>query len=308
MSPHPSGLTVASTDLDELLAHVAQLHLLNISTVPLCRPLGVDWCSVKWHPAPCEERGKRPLVVGFPARASHHQPLEEALAEVRAFYPCNLGIVVPGGAVVVEGDSPEAEQEILELAGAEVTVAPARERRPTRGRGFLFRDDQTPPMKRCTGRGRAEAIDILPGGSLFVVAGVHATGHIISWVPGRAPWETPIPYLPDALRALAPAEHPTAGHRSPSLHQQDQELVAAVAPRVAFLITARREIRLLWEGEKSGGDTSASGIDFSLAVELLRARVPPDQVAPAIIARPGAHRTTADYAWKTVNAALEKLR
>lgn len=292
-------------DLDQILDHAARLHALGISTVPTCSPTPTGRCSARWHEVPCKRRGKRPLVMGYRLRARHLLPLDAALSELRAFWPCNLAIVLPAGSRLVEADSPEAESEIHALGGGAVEVAPARERRPGRGRAFLFRDDPERRSKTSTGRGRSEAIDTLAPGSLFVCGlSVHATGHVNTWVPGRAPWETPIPFLPDALRALE-LDAGARTHAAPAgLVRPAASSVTTVPHRVAFLLSAYYGLRRLWEGEKTGGDASASGIDFSVARKLLKLGVPFAEVVRAIMTRPGAHRVDPDYASTTVNNAM----
>lgn len=222
-------------------------------------------------------------------------------------YPCNLGAVLPVGCAVVEADSAAAEAELQELAGAAGRMAPARERRDGSGRAFIFRVDPSWPLVTRTKRGRHSAIDVLTAGSLFITPpSIHASMVVRTWVPGRAPWQVPIPLLPDALQALA-LETDTHSPIGTSVTEQDG-FVPRVSERVRFLISSRRDIRLLWYGQKRSGDMSASGIDYSLAVALAGEGVPALEAAEALAARDGVHRCTAEYALRTVRKAMERIR
>lgn len=295
-------------ELDAVLEQVTRLHTLGINTVPVCRPSLADWCSASWHPTPCEERGKRPLVAGYPARAHRLLELGTLVIEFEGHWPCGLGMVVPVGCVVVEADSPDAEAELLALGGPVMDSAPARERRTGRGRGWIFRVDPALNLTPATRLGTSEAIDVLTAGSLFVLPpSVHRTMHTFAWVLGRAPWEVTIPLLPQPILGLAQARA-RARRGSEALVVSCGSFEPHVTPRVRFLLDSRRALRRLWEGEKDRGDSSASGVDFALARELLAAGVTPDEAASAIAARPAVHRADANYAIRTVAAARRRKR
>jgi hypothetical protein len=77
---------------------------------------------------------------------------------------------------------------------------------------------------------------------------------------------------------------------------------------VRSLLDTHLALARLWRGEdKRGADKSASGYDFSLALHLLRMRIPTDEVAAAVAARPGAHRHDITYANLTVQNAARLL-
>jgi Bifunctional DNA primase/polymerase, N-terminal len=297
-------------ELDLVIAQVRALQGRSIPTVPLCRPIVDGWCTAHWHPYPCTDAGKRPLVTGYRTLADHLPDVRYPIQQIRRFFDCNLGLVVPRGMVVVEADSPEGEAEIVELAAGVTDSAPVRERRPGRGRGWLF----------CVGSllgqpqnvihaGRSSAIDILAAGSIFVVPpSVHTTGHRYSWVQGKAPWEVAAPPLPPALfQLIQTAPHKASVQRSmapDALDLTEDGFTPGVSGRVAFLMRARTNLQRLWNGTgKRHGDPTASGYDFALAVELHSLKVPLKEIAEAIAARPAAHSTESTYCLRTASAA-----
>jgi len=214
--------------------------------------------------------------------------------------------------VVIEGDSSEAEAEIMELGGGTARRAPTRERRPGRGRAYLFRTPRAVVLSDRTKLGRSGAIDVRgPGGILVLPPSVHLTGHEYTWVKGRAPWEVDAPLLPSRLLELVRRSGVVSARGASS--QQGSKLAFAeggrvLSPRVQFLLRSRRLLNDLWTSVgKRHGDTSASGYDFALARELLRCGVPEEDVVRAIAARPRAHRKDRDYCRATVRSAGAKL-
>jgi hypothetical protein len=235
-------------------------------------------------------------------------PLDHLLDLVRKFFPCNIGIVVPERLAVIEGDSPEGEAELVRLGGDAIDHAPARERREGRGRGWLFRVAPERDVPHRVHRGASKAIDVLSGGSIFVVPpSVHRTGHCYHWVPGRAPWEVVTPILPPELYELA-----MDGARSHGDSQVDLPtgvFTPRVSSRVAFLLASRSDLERLWNGEgKRHGDNSHSGVDYTVAVLLDIAGVPLNEIAEALAARPGAHRADRSYCYRTALAASRRER
>ena len=293
-------------ELDLVIEHLVELHGLGLACVPICRPTGDSACSAPWHPVPCEAVGKRPLIAGYPAMAEALPPASELVESVVELFPCDLGIVVPRWAVVVEGDSRDGEREIVALAGAAIERAPVRERREGRGRGWLFRIDPESELPKRVHVGTSNAIDILPPGSIFVIPpSVHRTGHRYNWVPARAPWDVPISALPPALYELAMDGAKEVGQRQVDLGCG--EFAPRLSSRVAFLIASRSDLARLWRGEgKSHGDTSRSGVDYSVATLLDIAGVPLNEIAEAIAARPGAHRADRNYCVRTALAASRR--
>ncbi len=295
--------------VDILIAWAAQLFALGIPVVPLCRPWPSGGCTAATHAVPCPDAGKRPLMAGYPAMAHQMPPWDQVTRFLTKFFPCNLGIVVPVGLAIVEADSPMAEVEISTLAGGVTEYAPTRERRAGRGRGCLFLVPAGVNLAPRTHLGASASIDVLPVGSIFVVPpSVHRTGHAYAWVPGRAPWEAAPPVLPPGLLKLAMQG---AGPRSvgPSATVDREAFTPQVSSRVAFLLASRRKLELLWNGDgKKRGDTSRSGMDYSLAAELHNAGVPIKEIAEAIAARPDAHRCDADYAMKTALKASRRAK
>jgi hypothetical protein len=145
--------------------------------------------------------------------ADHLPEVGYLVGLVMKFFPCGIAMVVPQGIVVVEGDSPEGEREIVALASGATDAAPARERREGRGRGWLFRADSTVKIPQRAHLGESGAVDVLPPGAIFVMPpSIHRTGHRIGWVPGRAPWEAPAPLIPSALLQLAMQGSPEKPH------------------------------------------------------------------------------------------------
>ncbi len=304
MNSTSAGSPPAGRTMDTWLSHAEQLLGIGLPVVPLCQPVTGGGCSASSHEDTCRDAGKRPLVAGYPSLAHQVPDRDQASRVIMKFLPCNLGIVVPAGLVVVEADSPAAEEEVSLLAGGETERAPTRERRPGRGRGWLFRLALGTNVLLRTHLGASAAIDVLPAGSIFVVPpSVHRSGHAYAWVSGREPWKTSMPLLPAALLSLA-----REGARPPSQASGDFALGATFAPRVssrvAFLLKSRRRLAALWNGEgKTCGDTSSSGIDFSLAIELRAAGVPVPEVAEALAARPGAHSSARTYCMTTAQRA-----
>ena len=293
--------------IDILIAWAAKLFTLGIPVIPLCQALPGGGCTAAAHTVPCPDAGKRPLLAGYPAMAKQLPPWDHVLGFLKKFFPCNLGIVVPVGLVVVEADSPVAEVEITTLAGGVAEFAPTRERRPGRGRGWLFRISAGVSLPPRTHLGASASIDVLAAGSIFVVPpSVHRTGHAYAWVPGRAPWEVVPPVLPPGLLKLV-MEGARPASVNPSATVDCETFTPQVSSRVAFLLASRRKLARLWIGEgKDRGDTSRSGMDYSLAAELHAAGVSIQEIAEAIAARPDAHRSDGDYALKTALKASRR--
>lgn len=292
---------------DLLLGHVRALHSHGIAAVPLCAPTPGGACTASWHERPCAKAGKRPLVEGYPDFATL-PPGEHLLRLLGKFYPCNLGLVIPDWMVVAEADSPLAETEITELSGGATALAPCRERRQDRGRGWLFRKPALEPFKNQIHAGTSGAVDLLGPGTIFVVPpSVHQTGHVYSWANGRAPWDVEVPFIPTGLHALAAVP---SGERPPDV--TEAEIVGftpGLSPRVKFLMSARKRVSQLWSG--IGGtqpDQSRSGYDYGLARELAVAGVPVKDIAEAIAVRPGAKRADAEYCITTARAASRGRR
>lgn len=251
------------------------------------------------------------MVAGYKAWAQQPLPWTETTRLIEKFAPCNLGIVVPNGTVVVEGDSPEAEAEIEFIAAGATVVAPARERRPGRGRGWLFRVDSRLELALRTHRGATKAIDILPGGSIFVVPpSMHRTGHFYTWVAGRAPWEVPPVALPPGLMNLLvdPGHERAAAPKSISV-TVPTSFTPGLSARVEFLLSSRPKLAALWNGEgMRRGDTSRSGYDYAVARELLSHGVPVQEVAEALAERPEVHRQDPTYLIRTALSAAGRSK
>lgn len=305
-------LTPEEQELRERLLRDLTLHYaLGIACVPLCRPDGSDACTARWHGPRCSSPGKRPLVTGYPQMAEVLPALDHIRLEAERNFPFNPGMVVPYWAVVVEADSVDAEEEISGLSGGLTSIAPCRERRPGRGRGWIFRADPGWELRSRTKLGTSKAVDALAAGSIFVVGGaVHRSGHHVEWVEGRAPWQVPMPVLPPGLLRLARegADRTPVTNRNGAV-SAPFDFEPRISSRVAFLLKSDRKLRRLWSGEgKARGDSSASGIDYSLAVALHGHRVPLVEIAEAIAARPGAHSDREWYCMKTAFAAAGRLK
>lgn len=83
---------------------------------------------------------------------------------------------------------------------------------------------------------------------------------------------------------------------------------ARLPPRVEALLRLDGNLRDLWRGKKSSGDTSDSGCDFSCALQLLRRGVPPDVVLAALRLRPRGKLRTERYFQLTVAKARHAHR
>jgi len=302
-SPLPS---VQPDEINMVIGQVSLLHAVGIATVPVCRPLEFGTCSADWHPQPCPVAGKRPLVSSFPSMSKVLPEVEYLIRLVMRFFPCGIAMVVPKGIVVVEGDSPEGEEEVVALGGGATEEAPARERRESRGRGWLFRVDSAVNVRQRAHLGKSRAVDVLPPGAIFVVPpSIHRSGHRIGWVPGRAPWEASAPLIPSAVLQLAMEGSSQKPHSVVPV--ADAEFTPRISPRVAFLMSSKSRIARLWIGEgKVHGDVSQSGIDFAFAAELSAGKATIREVAEAIAMRPGAHRTDRNYCFKTALAASRR--
>ena len=293
-------------ELDIVCSHVAALHVLGIATVPLCRPWSNGTCSAPWHPQPCPDAGKRPLLKGFRLLAEAVPPLVELQNLFSKFFPCNLGIVVPRWMVVIEGDSEAGETEILGLGCGVTNATPTRERRPGRGRGWLFRVGPGLGHASGTHLGASKTIDFLSYGSIFVVPpSLHLSGHLPHWVPQRAPWEIEVAPLPPALAELVITGRTAKANRPSPMG--DGEFTPGISARISFLIASRANLARLWNGEgKSRGDTSQSGFDYAFASALWAAKVPVREIAEALAVRPGVHRVDAKYCFRTAEAVASR--
>ncbi len=293
--------------LEDLIAHARTLAALGFGLTPTCFPTGPGRCV---HHGECgRSAGKRPLRLGFVSAAAQLQTPDATEVLLRSCWPCNLALVVGAGFVVIEADSPAADQELIAPCGGVAPITPTRLGRPGRGRGFIF---TCPPgsLTRATHRGKSGAIDVLPGGSIFVVPpSIHATGHRYCWAPGCAPWDAaPLP-VPDGLLRLVQSrlgqrvdnQHP---HPSVAADPHVAQLAARVRPvvtsEVARLIRCDLLVARLWRAEgKRHGDVSRSGLDFSLAQRLFRLRVPLLDIACALAYRPSSHANDPTYTART---------
>jgi hypothetical protein len=294
--------------MDRVLTDVVELLTIGYPVVPTCRPLDKQRCSAGWHEVPCASIGKRPLVIGyssFPASPPTEENFKDWRREFGLF---NIAIVTGGEIVVVEADSPDAERELDEMIGEMLAVTPTRERRPTRGRGYIFSIPAGMEVRNQSKRGRSGAIDVRGSGGIYVVPpSLHATGHQYSWVPGREPSTLNPPEIPAALLELIPAPSQSRRSRHKDNHPAEILLETGLSPRVAFLLNARPSLAKLWRGaDKNHGDKSNSGYDFAFVSALLDAKVPPSEAQAALLARPNVSKHNPDYARRTVQAALRK--
>lgn len=297
-----SSIQTPSVALCHVLEVVRSIYAVCAAAViPVCAPAG-EACTESHHGVPCTRTGKRPLISGYPNFAVNLPPVEMLVEWVRRFFPCNLALVIPAHLLVVEADSPAAAEELRRLGGAALDRVPARGARPGRGPGFLFRSPPV-PLLRSVRLGVSKAIDVLTVGGIFIIPpSVHTTGHVYRWL--RAPWETGIEVVPQAIIDLVASSRTHLDATAKSGLMLDGSAVPPGLPgRVRYLITNDREVRDLWNGKKERGDTSASGVDFTLAQVLTRKGIRPNDVTAAVVARPGAHRHDVGYGIKTVAAA-----
>src|SRR5207253_2659626 len=114
----------------------------------------------------------------------------------------------------------------------------------------------------------------------------------------------PAATLPEELASLArERERPSRRGHIPAA-----DFTPQISTRIQDLIDHRLKIRHLWNGEDTGHrDTTASGNDFALAMELVRARVPFSEIVDALGCRPGVHRPTAEYCQRTAKAAFKRV-
>jgi hypothetical protein len=303
-SPYP----LVPHEVDIFISHVRALHALGIAAIPLCRSTERGYCTAHWHASPCPDMGKRPLVQGYRRFAQQLPDRDYLIGLVRKFFLCNLGIVLPQRLVVVEGDSQKGEDELVALAGGSTDHAPTRERRPGRGRGYLFCAPSPAIPSNVIHAGVSGDVDLLVPGSIFVIPpSVHSTGFRYPWVAGRAPWEIPAPPLSPGLIQLASSSSRTR-EKPVTTKETNKHFAPGLSPRVSFLLSSRQSLRRLYYGDgKTWGDTSNSGVDFTIAKELLKAKLAPQEVAEALAVRPGVHRTSAEYCRRTVEKAMGTL-
>lgn len=275
--------------------HLHTLREAGLQVVPTCLPSEDGGCSAPWHPKPCQSRGKRPLLSAYVQASSGDVDCEIRARGGRV----NLALVVGAGQVVVETDSPEAEAEVLGLLDGE-PITPTRERRPGRGRAWTFATSADVPCPKHIGA--SKTIDVLSGPSalLVVAPSVHKSGHRVAWVVGMEPWNVPPAALPPRLADLI--VRPGVIGR-PVTAPMKAVIEPAISPRVRALLVHRPDVRNLWLGLKSWGDTSRSGVDMSFAVALLRDGVQPAEVVAALALRQDVRRVDATYLNLTVAKA-----
>ncbi len=283
-----------------------RLWRAGLTPIPLCRPTEQPGrCTANWHDIPCPRIGKTPLVAGYPKLALRRPSFEELAAHFRRQPTSNIGIVTGAGIIAIEADSPEAEREVVALAGrGALDQTPTRERRRGRGRAWLFATDKE--VRNGAGRGESRAIDVRGNGGILVMPpSVHESGHVYAWVRGLSPWDVAPARLPATLQPLITS--PTTDRR------EAVAVVMAVHPRplppkVASMVRSRRRIADLWNGVgKQIGDSSASGYDFAFVRELLFNDVALVDAAAALALRPGAHRRDDAYVSLTVGRAQSAL-
>jgi len=289
-------------DMYRLIDEAMRLSMLGYTCVPLCQPRPNGGCTAPWHQVPCHHPGKIPLLKGYRRLARGPVDLNWLRREFLAHMPSNVGMIVQAGTCVIDADSPEAESEVLALLGTD-PVTPTRERRLGRGRGWIFETTADEVVASATKRGTSHAIDVLTEGSVFVVPlSVHASGEPVLWVPGRSPFDVRPAPLPRSVANLArPLVQRIVANRP-------ERAAARMSTRVKMLLDTRRDLADLWSGVANyNGDKTASGIDFHLAMRLLVARVPREEVISALMARECSHRTTMEYCSQTVDAAVARI-
>ncbi len=292
----------------DLPLEVLLLLSFGIPVVAACAPSAGGGCTAPYHHHQRQgDIGKVPLVPGYPDLASHPPPREELERLLLLPFPTNFGLVVPVGMVVVDADSPEADSEFSRYLPPGFTT-PTRAARPVRGRGWLVRVPPGVPVHSGTHRGRSGHIDVLAQGAFFIVPpSIHLTGHKYEWVKGQAPWEVGIAELPRAAWGLLEPKKKVNSNRPDRAvgNMEFSEVAESEVTTALRLVNARSTLRHPFAGKKDYGDTSASGIDFSLAREFLKLRVKPEVVAAVLLRRPGVHRATKGYVQLTTVNALK---
>lgn len=311
----------APEEVEELVAQAMRLLSTGcFSPCPCCAPTENGNCTAPGHGIPCTSSGKpgagkRPLIKGYPRLADSPPEPWQVRRWVNDFGLFNLAGVVRPPFVVIECDSLAAEQELLALDPRLVDEGPCRERRPTRGRGWVFRVARGETYRSTSGLGKSGAIDVIAPGKPFVLEpSVHVTGHRVRWVEGRAPWEVPaLPISPPVVGLLARSRGQASGRGAqsgaprPSASAQPAQS-RRVPPRVQFLLRSDLRVKNAWHRRgKRQGDQSASGYDATLACLLLHRGVAVNVVVDALLACPGASKHSTEYAERTVSAALALL-
>jgi hypothetical protein len=101
------------------MIEVQRLWNAGLTPIPLCRPAGpLGRCTASWHEVPCPRIGKTHLVKGYLQFALRRPSPDELGAHFLRRSACNIGIVTGRGTIAIEADSPEAEREVVELAGS----------------------------------------------------------------------------------------------------------------------------------------------------------------------------------------------
>ncbi len=287
---------------------VPSLLSIGLPVIAACAPSAGGGCTAPYHHHQRQgDIGKVPLVRGYPDLATRPPPREELERLLLLPFPTNFGLVVPVGMVVIDADSPEADSEFYRYLPPGL-ITPTRAARPGRGRGWLLRVPPSVPVHSGTRRGQSGHIDVLGRGSFFIVPpSIHLTGHKYEWVIGQAPWEVGIAEVPRAAWGLLePKKKVNSNQPDRAVGNMEFSEVAESEVTTALrLVNARSTLRHLFEGKKDYGDTSQSGIDFSLARELLKLRVKPEVVAAVLLRRPGVHRATKGYVQLTVANAIK---
>lgn len=291
--------------------------------MPSAVPSDGPWrLYASWHGKKCSSAGKRPLVKGFTNFKDHPPSVDQLFAWACEFGPLNLGGVIRTGFVVVEADSPEADQELVAIMPELAHRSPCRAPRPGRGRAWILTAPRDELLTNKAGLGVSGKIDVRgPGGILVIPPSLHRTGHQVTWNEGRSITEVaPVP-VNDALLELIkptprPKPRPRPGSRALALPRAEgapepshQSPKVQVPSRVKHFLSGYLEFRKLWQGKgKLHGDTSESGYDFAIAYWLLQHRVPPVEVMQALLARPGKRERGHEYIRRTVAKAMVKGR
>lgn len=212
--------------------------------------------------ARCTRRGKHPARKNYLMQATTDPAVAASFFQL---VPYSLALAVPDGVVIVDADDAAARAYLRRWAPWPVGPVAFS----GRGTHAYYRWPFATPSP-SVGALDGHHLDIRgPGDLCHLAPSRHATGKRYQWMPGLAPWETPLPALPERF-----AEH--LAHVA-AARQRPTPLAADLTTLDGALALARR--RAQYAGRASNGvGRGAAGLRRALE----EAGAPPHVIQAAL--------------------------